>query len=100
MKTITRDEWKSEGDRLYGNFKNWKFKCVSCGTVQTMQDFIDAGIPADRAGNFVYQECIGRHTKEKGCDWCLYGLFQIHTKEVEFEGTKVPVFEFAEIEKP
>lgn len=93
---LTLDEWKLKGRSLFGENSNlWKFKCASCGGIQSLQDFIDAGIE-EPLGIF-YFSCIGRWVKGRGCDWTLGGLFQIHTTEVIGEnGKNVAVFEFAE----
>ena len=97
METITWDEWKKKGQELFGkNPNSWKFKCVSCGTVQSIQDFIDAGLDRSDACVAAYQECIGRHVKDKGCDWALYGLLPIHELEVDQEGKRIPALKFAE----
>lgn len=97
MEVISRHDWIGKAQKLFGgNPTNWKFKCVSCGEEQTAMDFIDAGIEQEKAIQLVYQECIGRHVKDKGCDWALYGLLTIHELEVEYEGTKIAVFKFAE----
>lgn len=100
MELISRDAWLEKAKELFGEKPtNWKFKCINCGEVQTAMDFINAGIEKDKAMQLVYQECIGRHIEDRGCDWCLYGLFKIHELEVEHEGTKIAVFKFAEEEK-
>jgi hypothetical protein len=97
METMTHDEWTQKGKDLFGKKpEDWKFKCVSCGTVQSIQDFIDAGLVRKDAIAAAYQECIGRHVKDKGCDWALYGLFKIHELEVTHNGSKIPVLKFAE----
>lgn len=100
MQTITWDEWKEKGKKLFGDkFNNWKFKCVSCGNTQSISDFIKEGLPEGNAAQAVYQECIGRYDKNKGCNWCLYGLLKIHELEVIRGEDKIPVFKFAEEEE-
>jgi hypothetical protein len=96
MKRISFEEWKNKAIELYGPIKeDWKFKCVKCGQVQTLQDFKDTGI--DNAETMFYYSCIGRFVKNRGCDWTLGGLFQIHNLEVIApDGHIVPVFEFAD----
>lgn len=97
MEEISRHDWIAKAQKLFGgNPINWKFKCISCGEVQTANDFINAGIEKEKAMQLVYQECIGRHIKDRGCDWCLYGFLHIHELEVENEGTKTAVFRFEE----
>ena len=91
-KNYTRDQWVAEGERLFGslneNFMRWRFKCPKCGNVATVAEFKDVGAksPDDATKN-----CIGRYTREKGCDWASYGLFDICTVHVD----GFPVFEFA-----
>ncbi len=74
--------------------EHFAFKCPLCGTVQSAQDFIDAGVGIDfaRVERFVAFSCIGRFTgagpfhhknpPQRGCDWTLGGLFQLHKLEV------------------
>ena len=95
---ITRDEWLAEGTSRFGpKGRDWKFKCVRCGNVQSAHDFLALGMPIEEIPKFVFFSCIGRWTKERGCDWTLGGLFQIHTLEViDEKGEIVPVFEFAD----
>jgi len=100
-KTIELEEWLKKGESLFGpNKKQWKFKCVMCGEIQTAQDFIDHGIKDPEMK--VHFSCIGRWVEGRGCDWTLGGLFTLHTTTVvNSEGIKVPVFEFADVdEKP
>lgn len=87
----TAEEWREEGSRRFGLApEGWKFVCPACGRVNTGQEFKDAGAePKD-----MYQCCIGRFDKTKGCDWAAFGLFDICNTEVE----GIPVFDFAEEE--
>ena len=95
MEVISRDAWLQKAKDLFGKDPlDWKFKCVSCGNIQTARDFIEADFKTGRAMQLVYQECIGRHVKGRGCDWTLYGLLSIHELEVEHEGSRIPVFKF------
>ena len=89
------ETWKKNGAEKFGaDKKNWKFKCPSCGGVQSLSDFIENNVP-EPDGKF-YFSCIGRWVKGRGCDWTLGGLFQIHNTEVITEdGAIVPVFDFA-----
>ena len=92
-KTIKYDEWQSLGEKLFGSDKKeWKFKCVRCGEVQDYHDFKNAGV--ENPENYVYFSCIGRFVQNRGCDWTLGGLFQIHNLEVVApDGDTIPVFE-------
>lgn len=91
------------------------FKCVTCGTVQSMASLIKAGCPADRAENQIGFSCEGRwsnagpwpshagkaserskRTEKRGCDWTLGGFFRVHKLEVVDENGKPrPSFEVA-----
>lgn len=97
-RVIGHEEWLAEGKRRFGEkARHWRFVCPSCGTVQTPQDLLDAGLSKEEAHRVMAYSCVGRFTRAKGCDWTLGGLLQIHTLEVQFEdGTKRPTFEFAE----
>lgn len=94
MKTMTVDEWNREGKKRFGdNTKDWKFKCVACGNVQSMRDF--EGL-VDDPGNYVHFSCIGRLKNGVGCNWTLGGFLQTHELEViDNEGNAHPMFEFA-----
>lgn len=82
-------------------------KCVICGTVQSVDDFMRAtGKPADEVEKYFGFSCIGRFTSAgphkrgakpgKGCDWSLGGLFRLHTVVVVTEdGKDHPFFELA-----
>jgi len=99
MRETTHQNWIKEAIELYGNDpKQWKFICPVCKTVQTIQDFIDAGVGKETISKTIAFSCIGRFTKTKGCDWTLGGLFRLHTLEVKFEDEEKgrPTFEFAD----
>lgn len=84
----TADSWRAEGKRLFGeDFTNWRFKCPHCGRITKGQEFKDLGAPL----NAMYQECIGRYDKSRGCNWAAYGLFDICNTHVD----GAPVFDFA-----
>jgi hypothetical protein len=91
------------------------FKCVICGTVQSMASLIAAGCAADKAESLVGFSCEGRLTgagawpsnkkkdaksvarrKVRGCDWTLGGLFRLHHIEVTgTDGKPQPIFDLA-----
>lgn len=95
-KTYTQKAWLAKAEELFGKDpKNWKFRCVRCGHVQSIQDFIDNKIPMPHVK--VYHSCIGRWVKDVGCDWTLGGLIQIHEVEVIIPGgNHIPVFDFSQ----
>jgi hypothetical protein len=97
----TLEEWRDEATQRFGEKgRDWKFVCPKCGNIQSGQDFIDAGL-SEETGKAVYQDCIGRHVKDLGCDWASYGLFGTLGKGrivVTPEGKDVEVFDFAVIE--
>ena len=94
---ITRDEFIAEGKKRFGDDpKNWKFRCPRCKTTQTAHDLVEAGVKKEEIDNYLGFSCIGRFTKDKGCNWTLGGLFQIHELEVEFVGEVYRRFEFAD----
>ena len=100
-KTLTYEEWTAEAKRLYGpKSRHWRFKCVQCGHVQTMGDFVDAGMSVEEAQSRGYFSCIGRWVEDVGCDWTLGGLFNFAKVMVipEDGGKPIPVFEFADTE--
>ena len=100
-KTYTYDEWIKEGERLFGKrWRNWKFLCPGCGTVQCGQDFLAAGIDEKEIRENIAYNCIGRLVDGKGCDWSLGGLFKLHTVEVVKDGKPQPCFAFAKTEQP
>lgn len=91
------------------------FKCVNCGTVQSMASLRKAGCPADKTENYIGFSCEGRFSNAgpwpsdkrqdakstsrrqiRGCDWTLGGLFRVHQLEViNADGKPQPSFEVA-----
>lgn len=112
MKTMTHEEFLAEARRRFGEDpKKWKVVCPACGTVQSIQQFIDAGVSAEDISSCFAFSCIGRFTKQgdagitahhrnqpwdKGCNWTLGGLLRIHTLEVVIDGHNRMTFELAE----
>ena len=69
MKCMKVDKWNAEGERLFGNrLRDWRFVCPKCGTVQSGQDFFDAGVPIEDIERQLGYSCIGRFNPNKGCD--------------------------------
>ena len=96
MKQIKLADFLAEGERRFGkDLKRWQFICPKCKTVITPEDYHNAGVPNDKINGAVGFNCIGRFTKDKGCDWTLGGLFQLHELEIEDdEGKMRPHFDF------
>jgi hypothetical protein len=112
MPTCTLEAWRAKGDELFGaDFMKWKFVCPVCGHIATVQDWKDAGAPAQSAAF----SCVGRWaganpqtTKEgtigpnglqgKGpCNYAGGGLFQLNPVSViDPDGVTRRVFAFAE----
>lgn len=85
MQIMTLEEFqaaiKNQGkDRV----EDVTFKCPRCGTLQSAQDLIDAGVGSnlDEVEKYLAFSCVGRWSKDKGCDWTLGGLFKLHELEV------------------
>lgn len=96
-KEVTLEEYQDAlKEQDVDRIEDIKHVCPSCGTVQTPQDLIDAGAgeSMDDVREYVGFSCVGRWTDEKGCDWTLGGLLQIHDLVVidEEEGTRHPRF--------
>ena len=85
-------EWHAEAEKLFGTDANkWRFVCPACNTTFSVQDFLDVGGDEKACG----EECIGRYTQEKGCNWAAYGLFDICNVHIRHNGKRFPVFDFA-----
>lgn len=113
MKTLSQVDFLAECAKRFGpKPRQWKFVCPACGTVQSIQQLFDAGLSQDEVHGAMAFSCIGRFTGQddagiaakqrgekwdKGCNWTLGGLFQIHTLEVDIGGCKRPAFEIAPI---
>jgi len=47
MKTMTQNEFIDEARRRFGGVvRDWKFVCPACGTIQSVQQLLDAVIAA------------------------------------------------------
>ena len=98
MKVLTLDEWSANAASIFGpKIQNWRFVCPNCKQSQSLREFEDHKIQG--AKDMFFFSCIGRFVKDRGCDWSLGGLLQIHETEVVSEdGKNIPVMEFAEME--
>lgn len=107
---VTIEEWHKKARELFGDqARHWKFVCPICNTVQSGQDFVDAGVSQDTAESSIAVECIGRFLPEKQkafegkvikgkpCNYAGYGLFKLNPVPVLFEDGKIfNAFAFAE----
>jgi hypothetical protein len=110
-------------DQLHARFKEQgvsarehiAFKCLNCGTIQSIASLVKAGCPSEDAEKYVGFSCEGRFSnagpypgeknktdkakarrKVRGCDWTLGGLFRLHKVEVlNADGKPQPIFEIA-----
>jgi predicted RNA-binding Zn-ribbon protein involved in translation (DUF1610 family) len=101
--TMTIEEWKAEGLRLFGSDKlAWKFVCPSCGHQTTVKDWRDAKAPEGA----VAFSCVGRYQHADGtkafkkaggpCNYAGGGLFKLNPITVIDEGgAEHQVFDFA-----
>ena len=52
-----------------------------------------------KSANTAIQNCIGRFTKEKGCDWTAYGLLGTLDKGINVknvDGSTIQIFDFGD----
>lgn len=119
VRELPLKDWLTEGERLFGaDKKQWKWKCLNCGHVQSIADFLELkklGIinVEEDVGALVYFSCIGRFdsripekdvgtiwdkVKKSPCNYTLGGLFCFaNTYVIDELGVKHPVFDFAEV---
>ena len=99
---ISIEDWRAEGEARYGKDKlKWRFKCPSCGYVQSVEDYRDAGAPE---GHVAFS-CIGRSlpdrqemgTKEGGpCNYAGGGLIRLNPVVVVTPDGEQETFEWAD----
>ena len=105
MKELTLVEWRKQGKYLYGpDVTNWKFRCPSCGNIQTIREFHD--LPGAKPSDAAFTTCIGRYTglqngkmkasiysSTKPCLYTLHGLINLaEIAIVDEKGKKVVCF--------
>ena len=97
MKKIKIDDFLKEAEVRFGkDRKDWKFICPRCKTPQSAADLVAAGVDKEKVNNYIGFSCIGRWDKNKGCDWTLGGLLNIHQLEIEDSAGKMhPHFDIA-----
>ncbi len=96
MKTITIKEFHDILDAQNVSKEQEKYICPVCGTIQCAKDLIDAGAGKtyEDVEEYIAFTCIGRFTKNKGCDWTLGGFLNAHKCEVVTDdGEHHPIFE-------
>ncbi len=111
---MTHDEWLAKGKELFGeDTMNWKFICPACHTVQSAQDFKEAGVSSSITSRQIAYSCIGRRLPQKQkafsektvikgqpCDYTSGGLFNINPVTVMYpDGTIDHAFDFYESQK-
>src|SRR5690606_12426985 len=88
MVRLTHAQWLAEAERRYGkSLRNIRFRCPSCGHVQSGQDFLDLDMTPEVAATRVGFSCIGRWASlaprdafakgEGPCNYAGGGLFRI-----------------------
>lgn len=89
--------------------RHWAFVCPVCGTVQSAESLIRAGVKRAMVDGALGFACVGRFTGAgeheqgerpgRGCDYTLGGLFKLHELEVEMDGRRNPMFNLASNEQ-
>lgn len=95
---IPHEEWLEQGKEHYGeDFGDWEFRCLNCGNIQSIKSVVSRNpeLKGAEVALWIGCACEGRHTKGIGCDWALFGLFQIHEKEVVIGDKRSRAFPFA-----
>jgi len=97
-KVINYEEFKAMCQLQGVPKEHYAFQCPRCGAIQSAVDLIKAGAGSnfDEVEKYIGFSCVGRWTKDRGCNWTLGGLFQIHSLEVVTpDGVHHPLFELA-----
>jgi len=84
MKIMTLDEFLDAMKAQGKPREEITFVCPMCKTEQCAKDLINAGAGKDfgEVEKYLGFSCVGRWDENKGCDWTLGGLLQIHELEV------------------
>ena len=97
---VKEKDWKAIAAKYYAKKpRYWKFKCPSCGHVQSVESVIihNQELTEKEVSEWIYFNCEGRTNPKHGCDWTLGGLLGIHKLEVvQQDGSTISVFEFAD----
>lgn len=74
MITLTHEDWLAEATkRCDGNFRKLRFRCPSCGYVQTAEDFLTAGWSVAQIDTQLGFSCIGRRLPAAECQEAFMG---------------------------
>lgn len=113
MRKISIEEFRAElAAQGVSGREHGAFKCVACGTVQSMALLAANGVPEGKLESQIGFSCVGRWTHRTpipatdkwggprtdgkiGCDWTLGGLFQQHKLIVIDENGEHPCFALA-----
>ena len=68
MKTMSKDEYFAEGERLFGKDpRKWRFQCVQCKAEQGYDEFAKYAsnlAKEKKVADYLGFSCIGRFTKK------------------------------------
>lgn len=67
--TYSVAEYRAAADALAPKTGDVPFVCVRCHTVQSGRSFARAGLKAETIESVIGYSCIGRFTRDAGCDW-------------------------------
>lgn len=85
MHIMTLEEFRAAMKAQNVPLEDVTFRCPRCKTLQSANDLINAGAGKnlDEVEKYLAFSCVGRFgNHQKGCNWTLGGLFQIHDLEV------------------
>ena len=72
MRRLKKEEFFAEMMTKFGAEQlAWRFRCPECGTAQSLQDYVDAGITREDAADGLGSQCIGNRVKHLGCTYKL-----------------------------
>jgi hypothetical protein len=93
---ISEEDWIKKGIELFGEDREkWRFHCPSCHNELSIEEARTKFASLEGCGWHPVSECIGRYTRDAGCDWCAYGLFSGPLFVKRDDETVTPVFDFA-----
>jgi len=104
---MTAEQWRAEATARFGPEPlGWKFRCPSCGNVQSLADFQALRMTLSEAIRHAYFSCIGRYdghgdvdmcSGKSPCNYTLGGLFPLeHVVVIDESGNERLAFPFAE----